>query len=119
MAGIYTIQWANGASFQVFKQSSRVEIEGTVDDGYQGLAVFFDDTNQSTTRYQVAAGSTDGRTIEITLDEHLSPGHRAVMVEWYDRESKTWTLFGEIFVGDPDGAGGFGGQQDTGGAAED
>jgi len=119
MAGTYTIQWANGASFQVFKLGSQVEIEGTVDDGYLGLRVFFVDTNQSTTPYEVPAGSTDGRTIEATLDEHLSPGHRAVMVEWYDHESETWTLFGEIFVGDPDGAGGFGGQQDTGGDTED
>jgi hypothetical protein len=114
MAGKYDVQWANGASFQVFKKGSRIEIEGSIDDRYDGLTVYLDDTNTTATREQVPAVSTDGYTIQLDLGDHISPGHRAVLVEWQDPASGKWTVFGEVFVGDPDGAGGFGGEQDSG-----
>lgn len=118
MAGRYDVQWANGASFQVFKKGSRIEIEGSADDRYQFLAVYLDNTNTSELRELVPATSSNGYTIELDLGDHLSPGHRAVLVEWQDPDSGKWTVFGEIFVGDPEGAGGFGGEQDTGEIAE-
>jgi hypothetical protein len=115
MAGSYRIQWANGLSFEVFRRDSLVEIVGSAEQGYAGVEVFLQDTNVSADRHQVEAQSRDGRTIEIELDDEVGTAHRGVMVEWTDSTSGARTLFGEIFVGDPDGAGGFGGQQDTGG----
>jgi hypothetical protein len=112
MAGIYNIQWANGASFQVFTAKSKIEIVGSVADRYDGLQVFFIDSNLGEGSQEVTAVSNDGYTIEITL-AGSGANSRAVMVEWLEGSAQVWTLFGEVFVGDPDGAGGFGGEQNT------
>lgn len=117
MARTYDVQWANGESFKVFKSSSQIEIDGWAGPDYKDAVVTFINSNLGQGAYQIPAQdvtSNDGYTLEITLLPGTEDEARAVMVEWLDTSSNTWTLFGEVFVGDPNGAGGFGGEQGGG-----
>lgn len=118
MDRLYKTQWANGMCFNVFSNNSQIEIRGSVPYTKDDLLVSFVNTSLGLGLVQVTAISNDGYTIEVDLNKELGHDIRAVMVEWFDELSRQTTLIGEIFIGDPNGAGGFGGEQDSGGIAD-
>ncbi len=118
MDRLYKTQWANGMCFDVFTNNSQIEIRGSIPYTDDDLHVSFVNTSLGPGLVKVKAVSNDGYTIEIDLNQELGHGFRAVAVEWFDEISRKTTLIGEIFIGDPNGAGGFGGEQDSGGVAD-
>lgn len=107
----FNVKWANGKAFQIFNLKSQIEVDenGTL------VSVTFNQTNQDPTTPVSVPAKSDGCIIELDLSQFLPPGYEGVMVEWKRDPASKRMLFGEVFFGDPDGAGGFGGEQDPGG----